>query len=128
MTQKRMTKQRQAILQTLQQIEEHPTAEDIYLEVRKKITNISLGTVYRNLNILLQEGKIGEIQTNKVNFYDGNPNPHYHLQCLKCKRLLDIHGSYNDELDHWANQHCEGSILYHNIDFFGYCPECNKNP
>ena len=68
----------------------HPTADWVYNEVRKLIPNISLGTVYRNLNQLSDNSSIRTIQDGSVTRYDGNIKPHHHLKCIKCGEIKDI--------------------------------------
>ena len=68
----------------------HPTAEWVYSKVKKTIPNISLGTVYRNLNQLSNNGIIKTIQDGSITRYDGNKNPHHHLHCDECGEITDI--------------------------------------
>ena len=68
----------------------HPTADWVYNEVRKLIPNISLGTVYRNLSQLSDNGLIKTIQDGSVTRYDGNVTPHHHLKCFRCEDIADI--------------------------------------
>ena len=68
----------------------HPTADWVYSEVKKIIPNISLGTVYRNLNQLSDSGMIKTIQDGSVTRYDGNKSPHHHLKCKECGEITDI--------------------------------------
>jgi Fur family ferric uptake transcriptional regulator len=86
----RMTKQRRLILDELRKKNDHPTADILYDRVRKHMPRISLGTVYRNLEILTA---LGEIQTLELSGtqkrYDGIPGKHYHIRCLHCGRLDD---------------------------------------
>ena len=90
---RRETKQRKAILNVLRRTDSHPTADRIYDEVRKVIPNISKGTVYRNLKILREGGKISELNLNgTVSRYEGNNENHYHFRCEKCGRVFDLDG------------------------------------
>ncbi len=127
MSRKRMTKQRQAILQALNDKNCHPTADEIYFEVRKKIPNISLGTIYRNLNVLLEMNKIREIYNSpKYARYDANPKPHYHFQCQKCDRVCDVHLPYQRDLDKLIADNELFDVHHHTVVFFGLCEECQK--
>jgi Fe2+ or Zn2+ uptake regulation protein len=83
------TIQRQEILNYLNNSREHPTAEKILNDLRKKMPNLSLGTVYRNLNILVENKKIKEIKTKEKVRYDGNPIKHQHLICENCEKIID---------------------------------------
>ena len=68
----------------------HPTADWIYNQARKVIPNISLGTVYRNLSHLHQNGVIKAFQDDSITRYDGNTNFHHHLKCFECGDIQDI--------------------------------------
>ncbi len=125
MTQKRMTKQRKTILDILKSRKDHPTASELYLEVREKIPHVSLGTIYRNLNVLTDSGEVQEINiNNKFKRYDGNPRQHYHFNCLECKRVFDLNGSYQEDLDTMISEKNPHQISGHNADFFGTCSQC----
>ena len=87
---RRNTRQRAIIYDILASTDTHPTADWIYEKAKKFIPNISLGTVYRNLNILKEEGKIIEIQDSKQSRFDAKTQPHYHFKCEKCGRLYDV--------------------------------------
>lgn len=87
----RLTKQRKVIFEELCKVDTHPTADEVYGMVRKRLPNISLGTVYRNLDLLSETGKIQKLDTTgSLRRFDGNPNPHLHVRCLNCGRMADI--------------------------------------
>lgn len=88
----RNTKQRTVILEILRKSGCHPTAEAIYQEARKVLPNISLGTVYRNLNFLRDQGMVQEIRTNSESssLFEGKCAPHAHFHCTKCQTVFDI--------------------------------------
>lgn len=88
----RNTRQRGVILEILRESREHPTAEAIYREARRVLPNISLGTVYRNLNFLRDQGSVREIRPNEggSSRFDGADTPHTHFHCIHCNALLDI--------------------------------------
>ena len=86
----RNTKQKKLILDIINKSYNHPNAYDIYLECRKEIPNISLGTVYRNLNTLVELNKIQKINCNdNIDRYDRIIN-HSHFICIKCNKIIDI--------------------------------------
>ena len=88
--QKRMTKQKKLILDILSSSGCHPTAEWIYQEARKVLPDISLGTVYRNLRSLKEEGKIQELNYGKAfSRFDYNPGRHCHFICDICGQVFD---------------------------------------
>ena len=87
----RITKQRRAVLDTVRFYPGHPTAGEIYLKNRDKINNISLGTVYRNLNGLCDLGLVRKIaMPNGPDCFDGNVKAHDHMLCISCGKLMDI--------------------------------------
>ena len=88
----RNTRQRAVILDILQESCSHPTAETIYREARLVLPNISLGTVYRNLNFLRDQGTVREIRPNEggSSRFDAADTHHAHFHCAHCSALLDI--------------------------------------
>lgn len=87
----RFSRQREAILQALQSRCDHPTAEMLYLTLRKTHPNISLGTVYRNLTLLEGQGDAQRIRSQEgPDRYDGTTAPHDHLYCRKCGSVVDL--------------------------------------
>ena len=125
---RRETKQREAILNVLRGADSHPTADWIYDEVRKVIPNISKGTVYRNLKILREDGKISELNlSGTVSRYEGNQNDHYHFRCEKCGRVFDLDEPVNNELDEKIAKRTGFKVSYHQLEFRGLCKDCQKN-
>lgn len=92
MKKNRNTRQRGVILEILQETAAHPTAEMIYRDARRVIPNISLGTVYRNLNFLRDQGLVREIRPSDggSSRFEGVHTPHAHFHCRECNGLLDI--------------------------------------
>ena len=91
--QRRNTQQRKIIYEILKNTDIHPTADWIYSEVRKIIPNISLGTVYRNLKVLKEEGAIIEITDGKQSRFDARIDNHFHFKCNSCGSIYDIESS-----------------------------------
>lgn len=124
----RMTKQRRLILEELRSQNNHPTADVIYERVRKKMPRISLGTVYRNLEILTA---LGEIQTLELSGsqkrYDGIPNKHYHIRCINCGRVDDAPIAPLQRLEDELYESTVYTIMGHRLEFMGLCPECSKD-
>ena len=87
---KRFSKRRQCILDNLESRKDHPTADMVYRSVRDQIPNISLGTVYRNLKDLADEGVIISFTQNGKEHFDGNNHPHMHLCCSVCGKIEDL--------------------------------------
>ncbi len=87
---KRNTIQRMKILEFLRKTKTHPNAESIYKEIIKQIPTITLATVYRNLNLLAENGEILRLEINKEYRYDGFSHAHIHCVCQDCKKIIDI--------------------------------------
>ena len=90
--QRRNTRQRQVILAALQNANSHPTAGELYRTVREEMSTISLGTVYRNLEILQETGDIVRLSccSGQEARYDGIPQPHLHFMCEHCDSIVDL--------------------------------------
>jgi Fur family peroxide stress response transcriptional regulator len=119
------SKHRDRILRLLKSTETHPTASWIYDELKKEISNLSLGTVYRNLNILAEQGLI-----RKFNFgstfdrYDADITPHYHFCCENCGRFVDLGTPVNEDLNREVEKTTGFKISKHRIEFYGMCDKC----
>lgn len=123
----RNTEQRRVILQELAKVDTHPTANDVYQMVRKRLPHISLGTVYRNLEILSQTGKIKTIElAGKEKRFDGRTDTHYHVRCVKCGRLEDVPIQIIPNIDEALKGLTGYRILGHRLEFVGVCPRCSE--
>lgn len=121
----RLTSQRQVILEELRKFEAHPTAGEVYTEVRKRLPRIGLGTVYRNLELLAHCGIIQKLEVGgEQKRFDGECKPHYHIRCNDCGRVDDLRISRLQDLEKKAASCCDYQILGHNIEFTGICNEC----
>lgn len=121
----RMTKQKKVILEVLRSTKTHPPADWIYLNARKVLPNLSLGTVYRNLNILRGMGEILELNYGStLSRYDGNPHEHYHFVCESCGEVTDLELSVQSELNNQVALELGAEIKYHRLEFYGICPKC----
>ena len=124
---RRFSRQRQLILDTVCSLDCHPTADDIYSIVKNLIPAISLGTVYRNLNVLVEEGLVQKVSIGKATErYDSRLEPHYHMICLKCGRVVDVPLTYEHEIDAKANHCSDLKIVGHEIVFSGICADCRN--
>lgn len=126
MTVRKFSRQRQSILEYLMQTTAHPTAETVYLHVREQYPNISLGTVYRNLNLLAEEGKIVRLTYGGSERFDGNLKPHNHFICKTCGNVLDLEISSLEHINTLAGVGFGGRVEGHIIYFYGVCEECLK--
>lgn len=121
------SRQREAIKSYLFSTTSHPTADTVYMHVREEFPNISLGTVYRNLNLLTDLGEAVKITTpDGADRFDGNTNPHYHFCCLNCGNVYDLDMPDLDELNKYASKFFDGKIVGHTILFHGTCKHCLK--
>jgi len=123
----RMTKQRKTILEEIKKSKSHPTADKIYDSVKKKIPDISLGTVYRNLDILSEEGLVRKLElAHTQRRYDGNMENHYHVLCTECGRIDDLITTGADDIEKLLGVKSYYQITGHRLKFFGLCPDCKK--
>ena len=124
------SRQREAIKSFLATRKDHPTADVVYMNMRKEFPNISLGTVYRNLSLLVELGEAIKVPcSDGSEHFDGCTLPHYHFQCRECEAVLDIDIPDSDvlvELNHAANEAFGGEIEGHEIFFFGKCQKCKE--
>ncbi len=124
----RMTRQRRAILEVMQKPGEHLAADVVYERVRRRIPNISLGTVYRNLEILSRAGRIRSLCLGRgPRQYDGGIHKHYHIRCLACGRIEDIGAEPFPDLDAAVRGKTDFKILGHQLEFEGLCAHCRKS-
>ncbi len=123
--QTRNTKQKEIILYVLRSMKTHPTADEIYFEVRKQLPNISLGTVYRNLDNLTKSGQITKLfVSGEVKNFDGNTSYHHHIQCQNCGSICDVRYFLQEDINEIAGQQSGYKVLEHTINFKGICPKC----
>lgn len=123
----RSTNQRQVILEMIKKSNSHPTADDIYESVRKRLPKISLGTIYRNIEILYENGlieKIGPL-SNQMR-YDGITKNHYHIRCIRCGKVVDAPVETINRLDDKVRGQTDYMIMGHRLEYIGICPDCRK--
>jgi Fur family ferric uptake transcriptional regulator len=121
----RMTRQRRALLKAVQQATGHPTADDIYRIVRRWLPHISLGTVYRNLEILSRHGIVHKIELGSTQRrFDAKRPSHYHVRCLGCGRVEDVDIRPQARLERAARSATNYKITGHRLEFLGLCGRC----
>lgn len=121
----RMTQQRKVILEELRRCNTHPSADEVYEVVRKRIPRISLGTVYRNLEILVAQGEIQKLELGgAINRYDGVSKRHYHIRCIECGRVDDAPVAPLNQLEDELYGATVYTIIGHRLEFMGLCPKC----
>ena len=124
---RRMTLQRKTILNILRQTKSHPGADEIYERVRKQLPRISLGTVYRNLEVLADMGLIQKLEIGgTIKRFDWDPNKHYHIRCLVCGQVDDAPIAPLNKLEDELYGATVFSIIGHRLEFEGLCPDCTK--
>ena len=121
----RYSKQREKILAVLRGCEDHPTAETVYLRVRESYPSVSLGTVYRNLRQLVEEGQVITVETTDSSLhYDGRVATHAHFVCKDCGRIIDVFDSIGI-----PQSLTDSGVLLTDTKavFYGFCPDCASN-
>ncbi|MGV7927789.1 MAG: transcriptional repressor [Spirochaetota bacterium] len=121
------SRQRERILELLQGTKSHPSADWIYERLRKDFKNLSMGTVYRNLGILIDQGFVRKIDFGSTfDRFDANVSRHYHFVCEKCGAISDVEMPFDDTLNRKAGRAGNFEVRNHRIEFFGICEKCGK--
>jgi len=125
----RMTQQRSVILEEVRRdLDQHLTADEIYERVRKQLPRISLGTVYRNLEVLAELDEIQKLElSGSISRFDGNPKGHYHIRCMRCGRVDNAPVAPMQKLEDELYGSTVYTIIGHRLEFTGLCPECSKS-
>ncbi|MHB1458080.1 MAG: Fur family transcriptional regulator [Armatimonadota bacterium] len=123
----RMTRQRRVILEELRKVQTHPSADEVYEMVRHRIPHISLGTVYRNLEILSDNGFAMRLEMCGTQMrFDGNAENHYHTRCTKCGRVDDLHIEPIAEIADVIESLPDKTIYDYRLEFLGICSLCER--
>ena len=122
----KITPQRLAIVKILARSEGHPSVENIHGRIKKDFPTMSLATVYKNILLIKSLGEVLELGfPDGSNRYDGNkPNPHPHVICIRCKKIVDPDLDNLDEMEKQVESDTNFKILNHRLDFFGICSNC----
>jgi Fur family transcriptional regulator, peroxide stress response regulator len=121
----RGSKQRERILELLKKTHSHPTADWLYMTLKGEIPNLSLGTVYRNLKILVEQGLILKLSFGSTfDRFEAKIAPHYHLVCENCGVVDDINMPQFSQINAKAEKLTLFKIVRHQIYFFGICDKC----
>ena len=119
------SRQRESIKANLMSRRDHPTADALYASIREEFPNISLGTVYRNLNFLVEHDEALRLDCGDgFDHFDGNTHPHNHFFCKSCGRIIDLKMDKIDHIDLIAAAGFDGRIDDHIIYFRGICKDC----
>ncbi len=121
-----MTRQRRIILDELRKTKDHPTADMLYQSVRRHLPRISLGTVYRNLEILAEAGMIRKLEfggASRMRF-DATVSRHSHIRCVACGRIDDFPLDPDLNPEEYTAGINGYEVLGYNLEFYGRCPAC----
>lgn len=124
----RFTEQRAAVYRFLAATDSHPTADDVFLHVRRQLRGISLATVYKSLETLVGCGLAVKLAyADGSARYDGRTDPHHHLRCLSCGRVADIPGRMPDDAVGKLAVSTSGfRVTGYLLELTGYCEECDS--
>lgn len=121
------SRQREAIQEFLKKRTDHPTADMVYENIREIYPKISLGTVYRNLSLLVDIGEVDKLTAAQgPDRYDARTAPHNHFICRKCHCVIDMEMEESRDLELEASKNFPGQIEAHTIHFYGICEKCMK--
>ncbi len=122
------SRQRESIKACLMARHDHPTADALYTTIREEYPNISLGTVYRNLNLLVELGEIRKLTCGDgADHFDADTSPHYHFICKECGQVNDLLLDPMDHINRLAQENTSGLVDGHTIYFYGTCKNCLGN-
>ncbi len=123
--QHRMTSQRAAVMDILKAKLDHPTADDVFHRVRKRMPRVSLATVYRNLDVLAEMGQVIVLECpNHPRRYDVTTEPHYHIRCVECGNVEDVRLVNMPDLAAMVMRECGHEVLSTRLEFDGFCFDC----
>jgi len=123
----RLTRQRQVVLEELASVDTHPRADQIYQMVRRRIPNVSFGTIYRNLKTLEELGLISEIQYGtRSSRFDANVSSHHHFVCRRCEKIIDVDAGPNLDFESSSLAQMGYQVQEYQLQLIGLCPACKK--
>ena len=123
----RMTHQREIILSEIKKCTTHPTADELYERIKKKLPRISLATVYRNLEIMSEAGLIKKLEiSGRQKRFDWDLHQHDHIYCMECHRVDNIDLGRKKDIALPGNDNHGYQVSGCRIEFYGICPECAK--
>lgn len=126
-TERKRSRQRNRILELLQGTDAHPTADWLYNRLKEEFPNLSMGTVYRNLNILVEQELIDRIDFGSTfDRFEANVGPHYHFICEQCGAVIDLSLPIDPDLDRKVNESTQFTVRRHRIEFYGVCGRCKR--
>jgi Fur family transcriptional regulator, peroxide stress response regulator len=121
------SRQRERILELLRDTNDHPTADWIHGQLKKEFPGLSLATVYRNVNLLAEQGMITRIDfTGTTDRFDAETDLHYHFICERCGTITDLDLPVDKTLNEKAKRVTPFMVRRHRIEFFGLCDRCGE--
>ncbi len=122
----RFTEQRAAVYRFLSATDTHPTADEVFLRVRRDLPGISLATVYKSLETLVGCGLAVKLTYGDASArYDARTDPHSHARCVACGKVVDIPGDVPAQDISTLRAHADGfTITGYRLELTGYCPSC----
>ncbi len=125
---RRMTRQRQVVLDVVRRLDTHPTADEVYDHVRRRLPRVSLATVYRNLETLSGQGLIHKIGHCDIQMrFEADLHPHLHLRCIDCGDLRDAPINPCGELDRAVKAMGASKVFGYRLEFLYRCPACRRH-
>ncbi len=119
------TSQRRVIIEELRKLKTHPTADELYTIVKQRLPQISLATVYRNLDLLAEIGDVLRLEmAGRQKRYDGDTSLHYHLRCKECGAVEDLSVEHPERMKEVFDKMVAGRVSDVKIEFDGYCNAC----
>lgn len=123
----RVTAQRVSIYEYLVNTDTHPSAEEIFSALKRRFPMMSPATVYKTLELLVEMGLVAELGFgDNANRYDGNPNVHVNLICMRCRKITDLDEPSLDALSAMVSSTSQFQILGQRHEFYGLCPVCRS--
>ncbi|HEX6971108.1 MAG TPA: Fur family transcriptional regulator [Limnochordia bacterium] len=125
----RLTPQRQAIYELIRARDDHPSAETLYRDLRERFPMVSLATIYNTLELFVRLGLVTELGfATQARRYDGNPQPHANLLCIRCGEIVDLCDQALDDLARGVAERSGFPRLGSRYEFHGLCPACRSAP
>ncbi len=122
------SKHRDRTLEVVKRSERHLSAEEIYEKMRPDFPKVSLGTIYRNLAVLEDQGRIWKLQFfSDHDRFDGRTDPHYHFLCERCRKVFDLNTPVDSALNERISRETEHAAERHQIEFYGTCKACQAS-
>ena len=123
---RRISLQREQIYETIKENNNHPTALWLYDHLKEQFSSLSLGNLYRNLRILMEENRVkSRIFRDGIEHFDAVLRAHHHFVCENCSRISDISIPADGDLAGMVHTHTRHKVNSHIIQFYGICEQCN---